>query len=222
MVIAHLYKDLLNLYGNDGNVKILKNKLEQLGCEVTVEEPSLGDKMDFGKYDLVFIGSGTEDNQKMAIEDIRKHRSDIEKAIEEGKVFIVMGNSLDMFGEKLVGVDGTGESMEALGIFSFNSIWTDRIRKDIRRQSIFTGSELLGFENHNYIAKGSDVSENGEIRRNNFFGAYVEGPVLVRNPELCRTVIELLAGSKADKLDMDLEEMAYKNFIKIFDECNVQ
>lgn len=53
MVIAHLYSDLLNLYGNDGNVKILVKNLNELGIKTEVLSLSIGDKLDFSKYDFV-------------------------------------------------------------------------------------------------------------------------------------------------------------------------
>lgn len=219
MVIAHLYKDLLNLYGNDGNVKILKAALEELGCEVSVVAPSLGDALEWDKYDLVFIGSGTESNQEMALSDIEKYKEDIKKAIDSGKVILAMGNSIDMFGGKMMNAYDAGEEIEALGIFPFNSEWTVRIRQDVRRESIFTDGELLGFENHNYKMVDEEGNElpAQEIQENNFFGSYVEGPILVRNPGFLKKIAGLLVGDKADSLDLSMEERAYDNFIKILD-----
>lgn len=216
MVIAHLYKDLLNLYGNDGNIKILKNKLEQMGYDVTVEEPTVGEDMTFDRYDCVFIGSGTEGNQQLAIRDIIRHRDAIERAIEKGTVFLAMGNSIDMFGRELIGENST---TEALGLFQFSSRWVDRIRGDVRRNSTLMGGEMLGFENHNYIMVNEDnqALDNQEIVKNNFFGAYIEGPILVRNPQFLKKIIAILTGGQIEGLNLDLEETAYNNFIKILD-----
>lgn len=216
MVIAHLYKDLLNLYGNDGNTKILKNKLEQMGYDVTVEEPTVGEDMTFDRYDCVFIGSGTEGNQQLAIRDIIRHRDAIERAIEKGTVFLAMGNSIDMFGRELIGENST---TEALGLFQFSSRWVDRIRGDVRRNSTLMGGEMLGFENHNYIMVNEDnqALDNQEIVKNNFFGAYIEGPILVRNPQFLKKIIAILTGGQIEGLNLDLEETAYNNFIKILD-----
>ena len=70
MVVAHLYSDLLNLYGNDGNIKILVKKLREIGVSVDLVSLSVGDKFNFSQYDLVYIGSGTEKNQEIAFNDI--------------------------------------------------------------------------------------------------------------------------------------------------------
>lgn len=217
MVIAHLYKDLLNLYGNDGNTKILKNKLQHMGYDVVVEEPTIGDDINFEKYDLVFIGSGTESNQLLALKDIMRYKNSIEKAIENGTIFLAMGNSVDMFGECLI--DSASNVTPALGIFSFKSKWVDRIKGDVKRSSTFIDAELLGFENHNYVMvdENGQRLENMEIIKNNFFGSYIEGPILVRNPEFLRKIIMLMTGGKTEGLDLKLEETARDNFIKILD-----
>lgn len=207
MVIAHLYKDLLNLYGNDGNTKILKQKLNQMRCKVDVVEPSIGDEMDFDKYDLVFVGSGTENNLELAIKDLKNHKGDIEKAISEGKIFLAFGNSVELFG-----ADG-------IGIFDYKAKPVDRIKTDVRRKSIFIREELLGFENHSHILTDANgkILEEQDFIKENFYGSYVEGPMLVRNPAFLKKIISKLTDGNLQKLDLELEEKAYNNFIKILD-----
>ena len=58
MRIAHLYPDLLNLYGDRGNIMCLQYRCRQRGIQVTVDEISVGDPFDHTKYDLLFIGGG--------------------------------------------------------------------------------------------------------------------------------------------------------------------
>ena len=54
--IAHLYYDLLNLYGESGNVMALKRFIERVNIETEVHFLTIGDKIDFSKYDIFFIG----------------------------------------------------------------------------------------------------------------------------------------------------------------------
>lgn len=207
MVIAHLYKDLLNLYGNDGNTKILKQKLNQMRCKVDIVEPSISDEMDFDKYDLVFVGSGTERNLELAINDLKRYKSDIEKAIEDGKIFLAMGNALDIFG-----IDG-------IGVFDYKSLAVDRIKADVRRKSIFVREELLGFENHSHVLADANgkILEEQDFIKNNFYGSYVEAPILVRNPAFLKKILSKLTDGNLQRLNLELEEKAYSNFIKILD-----
>ena len=48
--IAHLYYDLMNLYGENGNIRYLVKCLEEQGIEVEVHFLSMEEKIDFKKY----------------------------------------------------------------------------------------------------------------------------------------------------------------------------
>ncbi len=219
MVIAHLYSDLLNLYGNDGNIKMLVRKLHQIGEKVEVVYPTVNDEMDFSKYDLVYIGSGIEEYQKIAIEDLKKYKDDIKKAIKNNKTFLITGNALDMFGKELVNGNTT---IKGLNIFDYNSKFVKRIRKDVVYETDFLKKPILGYENHNYVLENNEnpLWDNQSIRVNNFIGTYVEGPILVRNPEFLKYLFNIIVKDKKklDKLNLNLEEKAYKNFNKLLTE----
>lgn len=212
MVIAHLYSDLLNLYGNDGNIKILVNKLRSIGEEVEVVAPSVSDEMDFNKYDLIYMGSGTESNQKIAIEDLKRYEKEISSAIENDKLFFITGNSVDIFGKELIG----DETIPALGVLDYVSKYVPRIKKDIVYKANFLENPILGYENHNYVIEGNEhhLWEEQGVKYKKFYGTYVEGPILVRNPELLKYIISQLIKdkNKIEKIDLELEEKAYDNF----------
>ena len=80
--ILHLYYDLLNLYGENGNIKALKKHLEEQNIKVNIEFLTLNDKIDFKKYDFVYIGSGTEKNLNLALKDLIKYKKSIKEYIE--------------------------------------------------------------------------------------------------------------------------------------------
>lgn len=216
MVIAYLYSDLLNLYGNDGNIKILVNKLNEIGIKTDVLYLTIGDKLNFSNYDLVYMGSGTEENQKLVIDDLKKYTKDIKKAVKNNKLFLITGNSIDIFGKKLIKND---EEKKSLGIFNYYSIYVDRIRKDVIYNCEFLKKPILGFENHNYIIENNCnyLFENTGVKINNFYGTYIEGPILVRNPEFLKYFILLMVNDKKKikNLDLKLEEKAYDNFLTI-------
>ena len=50
--ILHLYYDLLNQYGEQGNILALKDSFRNQNVEVSIDLLSCGDKIDFKKYDL--------------------------------------------------------------------------------------------------------------------------------------------------------------------------
>ena len=79
--IAHLYYDLLNLYGEQGNILALKNAFKNQNVEVSVDLYSVGDEIDFKNYDIVYIGSGSLESLKIAAKDIKRFARKIKNYI---------------------------------------------------------------------------------------------------------------------------------------------
>ena len=75
MKILHLFHNLMNLYGEYANTLALKRELENRGVSVTLEKQSVGDKIDFSDADFIYIGSGTEKNQKVALEALKPFKT---------------------------------------------------------------------------------------------------------------------------------------------------
>ena len=72
--IAHLYYDLMNLYGENGNILALEKAFNDQDLYTEVVNLTIGDKIDFNKYDIYYIGSGSEANQLLVINDILKYK----------------------------------------------------------------------------------------------------------------------------------------------------
>ena len=202
MKIAYLYYDFLNLYGESGNIKIISNILKYNKIKHEIVYLSLNDELDFDKYDLVYIGSGTEDNLLIALKHLSKYKNDIKKYIEDNKFMLVTGNSVDMFGNKI-------EETNALNIFDYD------VTKGKRKMEEVYNDKILGFINNN--SYNSEYSDTDIIKYNNFYGTYILGPILVRNPELVKKFLNDLTNKKL-KYDLKLETKAYNEFVKNFKE----
>ena len=74
MKILHLYHDIMNLYGEYANVSALERMLEKSGVKFTTDRLTLFDNADLGDYDFIYIGSGTEKNQKLVLQDFKKYK----------------------------------------------------------------------------------------------------------------------------------------------------
>ena len=72
--ICHLYPDVLNLYGDIGNIICMKKRLEWRGVEVSVRDVKMGQKLDWQDFDLIFIGSGREDEQLALLDDLLENK----------------------------------------------------------------------------------------------------------------------------------------------------
>lgn len=214
MKIAYLYYDLLNLYGENGNIKAITNVLDYNKIKYKVIYLSLNDKLDFNKYDLVYIGSGTEENQKIALEHLLKYQDNIKEYIKNGGFMLATGNSLDLFGKK---IKTKTKEYEALGIFNYEVTQDERVIKEVYIPAKIFDANILGFINNNsHISKiKNSLFEEEGIHSKNFYGTYIIGPILVRNPEFLKYFLTKLIG-KSCKYDLEIEQKAYQEFIKNF------
>lgn len=195
--ILHMYYDLMNLYGEYGNVKILEHHLKDIGLSVQVDKKTIGDDFNVNEYDFIYMGSGTEKNQLRVLEDIKRYKEDIKEYIENNKYALFTGNSFEMLGKNI-------EEKEALNIFNFEvSRMKDRVTSDVILKSKYFKNEVVGFinkmsnitNNNNPLFEvvfGIGENKNNDyegVKYNNFYGTYVSGPILVRNPELIKTLM---------------------------------
>lgn len=211
LTIGHLYYDLLNLYGDSGNIKALTYHLKEQGIDVDIKNISVNDKKDFKNIDLLYIGSGTEENILTAIDDLKKDVKELEKFIKDKKFILATGNSVEIFGNYII----INKKIKALGIYDYVAMHQDRIVKDVKVQSVIVDSPIIGFENH----PGKILTYDNIIKIDNFIGTYIIGPLLVRNPDLCKYVVSELIKSKDKDFEIksgnyDLDYKAYEKAIK--------
>ena len=215
MKIAYLYYDFLNLYGESGNIKIIDNILKYNKIKHEILYLSLDNELDFASYDLVYIGSGTEENQKIALKHLMNYQEDIKKYIENNKFMFVTGNSVDMFGKKII----DDKEYAGLGVFDYTVTRGKRKMEEVYLDSDITKHKILGFINNNsYIDEVNfPLFKNEGVKYNNFYATYILGPILVRNPDFVKYFLNNLTGKKL-KYDLKLETKAYNEFVKNFKE----
>ena len=56
--ICHLYPDVLNLYGDGGNIRCMQQRLVWRGLGAEITRLPLGSKSSLAGFDVVFIGGG--------------------------------------------------------------------------------------------------------------------------------------------------------------------
>ena len=229
--IAHLYYDLMNLYGENGNIMALVSAFNDQDMFSEVVNLSINDKIDFNKYDIYYIGCGSEENQLLVIEDILKYKDKIKNAIEAGKHFIFTGNSYELLGKYIEKTEG--EKIETLGIFDFYSKTLDTriIGEEVLETGIYK-EVVIGFQNRQCVLNNKDnhlfsvinghadnyKSHYEGIHYNNLYATYNLGPLLIRNPLLKDHIIKEVL----DKKDIlykgisTIDEKAYNEYVKNF------
>ena len=238
--VLHLYYDLLNLYGENANTRCIVQELKRSNIKVKVDLKSLNDKIDFEKYDIIYIGSGSEESLKLALSDILKRKEDLKKYIESNKYLILTGNSMCLFGKY---IDTTDEKLDALDIFKYhtkyitellhtNDASNQRIVGEVRGKSKLIKEEIIGFQNRcDYIydvktplfevqeAYSNDGTNTKEgFTYKNVYATHTIGPLLIRNPYFTDYILKNLCKTK--KLDYKVGETtskeAYKKYLENF------
>lgn len=204
--ILHLFPRLLSLYGEYGNVVMLKATLEQKGCAVTVTECEDGNA-DLAAYDCIYVGSGTEDNLMVALQRLLPYADAVKASIASGKVWLATGNAMALFGKTLT----RKEELPAVGAFDYLTVIDDakRFLGDvltcgepatlgfINTSCVYTGIETPMLELQLNKNLGNDKKSAAEgIREKNFFGTQLIGPFLVKNPHYMEAVCSLLTGEE--------------------------
>ena len=216
LIIGHLYNDLMNLYGEIGNIKALTYGLKKQNIKVEVKNLSLNDDINFNELDLIYIGSGTEENRFIVLKDILKYKDSIIDAINNNKTFIITGNALALFGKNI-------NDEDALNVFDFTTKEIDKRQvNEIVTNTKLIKDDIYGFINHQdevTYNKVNNLFGDEGIHHKNFYGTYLIGPVLVRNPELLKHILKELIKNKDKKFktktfDFKLEKEAYKEYIE--------
>ncbi len=223
MKILHYYYDIMNLYGDRGNVSVLERLIRESGSDCEVCKKSFGDSVDFSDYDFIFIGSGTEQNQKRVLADFKDSADSLREYIESSKPALFTGNSFEMLGKTITDCDG--REYEGLGIFDFTTREQNKTRMtaDAVFESEFLSKPLVGFVNKCSEIFGVNspaftvkrgLGDNTEaktegIRENNFIGTHLTGPVLVKNPHLAEFFAEIILGKKSNTDCLELAKRGY-------------
>ena len=216
ITIGHLYYDLMNLYGEIGNIKVLTYHLKNQGIKVNIKNLSIDDDINFDELDLIYIGSGTNNNQLLVLNDILKYKEDINKYYNDNKFFLITGNAIELFGEQIIDIDNNVH--EGLKLFDYYTKENKkRIVNEVYIPSLFTKENILGFNNHfGSIYKDNIKLDNKFIFNNNFYGTYLLGPLTVINPYFTKYLMKIL--NQDDKLDFEEESLdAYNYTLKEFE-----
>ena len=148
----------------------------------------------------------------VALEDLKNDKDKLKDYLDNKGILLSTGNSVEIFGNYII----TNKQINALGLIDYVSMHQERIVKDVKTNSEIADKTIIGFENH--IGKNLSTSED-IFNEGSFYGTYIIGPILVRNPELCSKLIHKLIDSKDSNFeykeeDYDFENEAYKKAVK--------
>ena len=235
LVIGHLYPDLMNLYGDRGNIICLVQRCRWRGIEVEVRSIGLGEPLPTD-CDLVFMGGGQDKEQRTVAQDLREVKGEaLRREVEKGLVALTVCGGYQLFARYYRPMEGP--DLEGLGIFD---AWTVH-RGGAWRRCIgnvlveWNGHTLVGFENHGgrtylgpdakplgrvLLGYGNNAEDKGEgaVYRN-IYGTYLHGSFLPKNPRFADHLLWLALqrkwpGMELPALDDSLEMRAHRTAIQ--------
>ena len=228
LTIGYLYPDLMNLYGDRGNITCLVRRCQWRGIDVEVKE---------NFPDILFMGGGQDRQQKLVAKDLKKGRGEeIKEFIEKGGVGLFICGAYQLMGKFYRPAEGL--DLKGLGIFDIETYHFGKERpRCIGNVAVeWQGKTLVGFENHGgrtYLSKNvkplgkvlyghgnnsEDESEGATYK--NAFGTYLHGALLPKNPHFADYLIELALKNKygpevkLPPLDDTLEWQAHRAVLR--------
>lgn len=231
--ICHLYPELMNIYGDRGNVIALVRRCAWRGIEVTVTALSLGDPLEHDRYDLYFIGGGQDREQMLVCEDLSADKGEaLRAAVEGGAALLSICGGYQLLGRSFL--TWTGEFLPGISLFDVETVGGDtRFIGNVAVRCELEGAEgvLVGFENHSGRTRlgpgcrplgrvihghgnnGEDGTEGCVYR--NAVGTYLHGSLLPKNPRLADWLLLGALRRRHDlerlpPLDDSLEEAAHR------------
>ena len=230
--ICHLYPDVLNLYGDGGNIRCLTQRLAWRGIETELVKLPIGSKASLSDADLIFIGGGQDFEQQVLLGDLHRGRDrELCAAIEDGVTVLAICGGYQLLGSYYETHDGQRcDFIGALDLYTVGAKKRMIGNYMFRCGEALGGMTVVGFENHSGRTRlGSSLEPLGQVlagfgnngedgtegaHYKNVFGTYSHGPMLPKNPDfadlLLRTALERRYGStELQPLDDALEYLAH-------------
>ena len=231
--ILHLYPAEMNLYGDHGNVLVLKKRCEWRGHKVKVINYEPGDEFP-DNVDIIFGGGGQDSGQSKIEKDLQKIAPKLKELVENNTPTLVICGIYQLFGNYFE--TSTGQKLQGASILDlYTKAGDTRLIGNITINTPEFG-EVVGYENHSgltYLAdesiafgtvkagagnNGKDLTEG--IKYHNCIGTYLHGPILPKNPRIADFLIRKALENKTkkfqklDPLDDRLERKAHKSAVK--------
>ena len=213
--ICHLYGNLMNTYGDNGNLLMLQHRAKKLGYEVETTLISLEEDFNPEDFDIVMFGGGQDYEQTVVAKDLQNKKDALIQYIEDGGVVVAICGGFQLLGRYYV--NASGERLNGISAIDVctNGQFPNRLIGDVEIVNEEFGETYLGYENHigrtylgknmkplGKVVKGYGNNEEDHVEGchyKNVFCSYFHGPILVRNQHLADRIIETAAERQRSK-----------------------
>ena len=213
--ICHLYGNLMNTYGDNGNLLMLQHRAKKLGYEVETTLISLEEDFNPDDFDIVMFGGGQDYEQTVVAKDLQNKKDALIQYIEDDGVVVAICGGFQLLGRYYV--NASGERLNGISAIDVctNGQFPNRLIGDVEIVNEEFGETYLGYENHigrtylgnnmkplGKVVKGYGNNEEDHVEGchyKNVFCSYFHGPILVRNQHLADRIIETAAERQRSK-----------------------
>ena len=213
--ICHLYGNLMNTYGDNGNLLMLQHRAKKLGYEVETTLISLEEDFNPDDFDIVMFGGGQDYEQTVVAKDLQNKKDALIQYIEDDGVVVAICGGFQLLGRYYV--NASGERLNGISAIDVctNGQFPNRLIGDVEIVNEEFGETYLGYENHigrtylgknmkplGKVVKGYGNNEEDHVEGchyKNVFCSYFHGPILVRNQHLADRIIETAADRQRSK-----------------------
>ena len=206
MTVEILFSKLCNQFGDSKNIDFLRLSLPQarfVMTEITDEKPFFADH----DVDMLYMGGMSEAAQLRVIHFLKPHTARLEALIDAGTVFLATGNAFEVFTKKIENL--TAKTTEdGLGLFDLTTKIDLFARFNGKIMGEVDGVPIVGFKSQFSMVYGDNTgccffrAQRGiginrgtdleGVRRKNFIGTHILGPILVLNPLFTEYLMGLL------------------------------
>lgn len=213
--ICHLYGNLMNTYGDNGNLLMLQHRAKKLGYKVETTLISLEEDFNPDDFDIVMFGGGQDYEQTVVAKDLQNKKDALIQYIEDDGVVVAICGGFQLLGRYYV--NASGERLNGISAIDVctNGQFPNRLIGDVEIVNEEFGETYLGYENHigrtylgknmkplGKVVKGYGNNEEDHVEGchyKNVFCSYFHGPILVRNQHLADRIIETAAERQRSK-----------------------
>jgi len=204
--IVPLYPELLSIYADRGNVRVLEQRARWRGIPVEVSPLPLGADLGPAAADAILIGGGQDRDQALVAEALIAQTPALRSAIADGVPVLAVCGGYQLLGHGYV--DQGGQRTPGSGLVDLETqAGPDRLIGNVLVEVDLDGrrERMVGFENHaGRTTLGSGVEPLGRViagagndgvsghegcRVGRVLGTYVHGPLLPKNPWLADLVL---------------------------------
>ncbi len=236
LTIGHLYPELLNLYGDRGNIQCMMKRCLWRGIEAETIAFGLEDSIDFSKLDIVLLGGGSDREQRIVCSRLRDIRENFHHYVEDGGSVLAVCGGYQLLGHYYKTEEDTLKGLSLVDLYTEQG--SPRLIDNIVLENPDFSLPIVGFENHGgrtYIGDNKPFGKvvyghgnNGEdgqegVLYKNVVGTYLHGPLLPKNPHICDYLIsnalERKYGKGAlepldDTQEIQANQELYKRFVQ--------